>query len=81
MNAPFVLGRALVNVPPFDEGCEGFVESGSGGEWPDGGSLSLERALLGGIELNGLFGHGLGDHGRAFVDLACGRTSSVVGRR
>ncbi len=67
--------------PLFDEGSEGVFESGSGGEWPDGGSLSLERALLGGIELNGLFGHGLGDHGWAVVGLACGRTSSVVGRR
>ncbi len=64
MDAPFVLGRALVDSPSLNEGRQGCFKGRSGGKRPDWGSLSLERALLGGIELSGLSGHGLGDHCR-----------------
>ena len=55
MDAPIVGCLELEDDTPVDESRDGLFENFSGGERPDGGSLSLDRDLRGGIwkELDG----------------------------
>ena len=56
MDAPLVRGIELQDRSFVDESCHGLFEHPFGSERPDGGSLSLELDLRGGIE-EGLGGH------------------------
>ncbi len=56
MNAPFVGGSELEDNSFVDEFLESLFEDPSGGERQNGGPLSLDRDLPGGI------GEGLGGH-------------------
>jgi hypothetical protein len=56
VDSPFVWRRALVDCSSVEEAGESLFENSSGCEGPDGGPLSLDRDLRGGI------GEGLGKH-------------------